>query len=305
MQVSRFTSSSSLLHHLLSCTLFALFSFLLQQPLYFLRRLCAFARGMDEHAQIAGVAGLDPEEVKMQLTCQGMVHSFVAFGDVLDIVVGPEFAEFGADATELCNLCGPPGIVDEAAIAGAELAQVDAGDFCPFFVVSGEAGPGCEETPDEVALALALVGVSAENDLEGSIAGYDVQACVRDAGWHEGHLVEKLLGDRADDWWGEGGNGWWLVEGQQEEVGAFVLVQAQGIRQTFQNLHGDVDVPSLFQPGVPFGANSGQGGYFASAQARGAPACSSWQARLFWREASAATTQEGGEFVMAIQFQLM
>src|SRR6266849_8504873 len=75
--------------------IFALFSFLLQQPLYFLRRPCAFARGMDEHAQIAGVGGLDPEEVKMQLTCQGMVHSFVAFGDVLDIVVGPEFAEFG------------------------------------------------------------------------------------------------------------------------------------------------------------------------------------------------------------------
>lgn len=258
---------------------------------------------MDEHTQIASVADLNPEEVKMQLACQGMVYSFVAFGNILDIVGGPEFAEFGADAAEFRNLFGPPGIVDEAAIAGAELAQVDAGDFCPFFVVSGKAGPDCEETPDEVALT--LVGVSTEDDLEGCIDGYDIQACVRDAGWHEGHLVEKLLGDRADDWWGEGGNGRWLVEGQQEEMDAFVLVQAQGMSQTFQNLHGDVDIPSLFQPGVPFGTHSGQGGYFASAQARGAPTCSSRQARLFWRKACAATTQEGGEFVMAIQFQLM
>lgn len=37
-------------------------------------------------------------------------------------------------------------------------------------------------------------------------------------------------------------------------MGAFVRVELQGSRQTFQHMHRDVNIPSLLKPCIPLGA---------------------------------------------------
>ncbi|GDY65824.1 hypothetical protein SAV14893_052170 [Streptomyces avermitilis] len=59
--------------------------------------------------------------------------------------------------------------------------------------------------------------------------------------------------------------------GQVEQVGALAGVEEQGAGQRVEHLHRDLDVPGLFQPGVPGDADRGELRDLLPAQTRGAP----------------------------------
>ncbi|MGX1120753.1 hypothetical protein RKD37_006116 [Streptomyces ambofaciens] len=84
---------------------------------------------------------------------------------------------------------------------------------------------------------------------------------------------------------------------QLEEVGALGGVEQQGAGEGVEDLHGDLDVPGLLQPGVPGDADGRELGDLLAPQPRGPAPASAGQPDLLGRDALAAAAQEGGEFV--------
>jgi hypothetical protein len=85
--------------------------------------------------------------------------------------------------------------------------------------------------------------------------------------------------------------------GQLEEVGPLGGVEQQRAGEGVEDLHGDMDVAGLLQPGVPGDADRGELGDLLAPQARGAAPRPAGQSHPLGRDALAAAAQEGGELV--------
>lgn len=82
-----------------------------------------------------------------------------------------------------------------------------------------------------------------------------------------------------------------------EEVRALARVQLERAGEGVQDLHGDLDVPGLLQPGVPGDADRGELGDLLPAQAGVRQPAAAGQADLFGGDVLAPVAQEGGELM--------
>src|ERR671914_39340 len=93
---------------------------------------------------------------------------------------------------------------------------------------------------------------------------------------------------------------WESSAGQGKEVAMLTRLQFKRHGNTLEHVGGGVDVPRLFQPGVPFGAHAGRAGHFLTAEARGTPPPSARKAQILRLSQHAPALQEIGKLTPSL-----
>src|SRR6185312_11550611 len=75
----------------------------------------------------------------------------------------------------------------------------------------------------------------------------------------------------------------------------------QDLSKTFQHLVRDLNIPTLFEPGIPGHAQTGQLSDLFTSQTRSPSSVERGQAKLFWAQAGTAGFQKIGQLYAAIR----
>lgn len=211
---------------------------------------------------------------------------------------GPLLAELRAECGEFADEFPQGTVVGLSSGLGAQ--QCDGGVAGGLPVDEEVPGDGVEEVEagNVGAAVLAGGGTVEHGGVYGPcecVVGDDVHAAVAHEGGGHRHGVQQPLNPGRD---GDvlapcGGAARGLGgAGQVEEVGAFVVIQFQGLGDGGEDVFGDAADVALFQPGVPLGADAGEDGDFFAAQARDAASAAGGQPDLFGGDLGASAGKE-------------
>lgn len=206
------------------------------------------------------------------------------------LVLGPEVGELGAAGQQVGDQTTYPGVVGIGRGGSAEVGRGFAGELAGGFGAEAGLVAVQEALAQQVALSRREGGEVGEEGGGLAVPGQYVVLGVEDdrgdvqAGQHPENAVADVGG-----WaWGWAG----LFAGQAEEVGALVVVEAEGPGQAGEDRAGRARGAGLFQAGVVVGGHGGEGGDLLATEARCTAAEAGGQADIGGGEALSPYPEE-------------